>query len=125
MSSPRRVDRRLWIARPRTCYTPMDKHQNEDGEILVNCVRDDFKYALWMNHVKNPRFKAIEVPEFDGLLLELPKELSMATIAMRAFHRTCCEFESLRTRDRVPPRRKHVMSRILARRTSRLKWTRL
>ena len=71
-----------------------DKHQNEDGEILVNCVRDDFKYALWMNHVKNPRFKAIEVPEFDGLLLELPKELSMATIAMRAFHRTYCEFES-------------------------------
>lgn len=71
-----------------------DKHQNEDGEILVNCVRDDFKYALWMNHVKNPRFKAIEVPEFDSLLLELPKELSMATIAMRAFHRTYCEFES-------------------------------
>ena len=49
-----------------------DKHQNEDGEILVNCVRDDFKYALWMNHVKNPRFKAIEVQDFDGLSLELP-----------------------------------------------------
>jgi hypothetical protein len=47
-----------------------------------------------MNHVKNPRFKAIEVPDFDGLSLELPKELSMATIAMRAFHRTYCEFES-------------------------------
>ena len=71
-----------------------DKHQNEDGEILVNCVRDDFKYALWMNHVKNPRFKAIEVQDFDGLSLELPKELSMATIALRAFHRTYCEFES-------------------------------
>jgi len=71
-----------------------DKHQNEDGEILVNCVRDDFKYVVWMNHVKNPRFKAIEVPEFDGLSLELPKELSMATIALRAFHRSYCEFES-------------------------------
>ena len=71
-----------------------DKHQNEDGEILISCVRDDFKYALWMNHVKNPRFKAIEVPEFDSLSLELPSEMSMATIALRAFHRTYCEFES-------------------------------
>ena len=71
-----------------------EKHQNEDGDILVHRVRDDFKYALWMNHVKNPRFKAITVPEFDDLSLELPKELSMATIAMRAFHRTYCEFES-------------------------------
>ena len=71
-----------------------DKHQNEDGEILVHRVRDEFKYALWMNHVKNPRFKAIHVPDFDDLCLELPKELSMVTIAIRAFHRTYCEFES-------------------------------
>ena len=43
---------------------------------------------------QEPSVQGNRSSEFDGLLLELPKELSMATIAMRAFHRTYCEFES-------------------------------
>lgn len=50
--------------------------------------RADFKYALWVNHVKNPRFKQIEVPEL-GITAELPKSLAVASIAVRLTVRRC------------------------------------
>ena len=65
-----------------------DKHQNEDGEIMIHDARPGFKYALWLNHVKNPRFKAIEVPELGNLTLELPKPVVLATVGVRAFHKS-------------------------------------
>jgi cancer susceptibility candidate protein 1 len=68
-----------------------DKFQNDKGEIQVHDSRADFKYALWLNHVKNPRFKQIEVPELN-IVAELPKSVALATIAARMTHRTYCNF---------------------------------
>ena len=65
-----------------------DKHQNEAGEIMIHDARPGFKYALWLNHVKNPRFKSIEVPELGNLTLELPKPVVLATVGVRAFHKS-------------------------------------
>jgi len=68
-----------------------DKYQNDKGEIQLHDARADFKYALWVNHVKNPRFKQIEVPELH-IVAELPKSVALATIAVRLTHRTYCNF---------------------------------
>ena len=68
-----------------------DKYQNDKGEIQVHDSCGGFKYALWVNHVKNPRFKQIEVPELN-IIAELPKSLALATIAVRLMHRTYCNF---------------------------------
>ena len=66
-----------------------DKHQNEAGEIMIHDARPGFKYvSLWLNHVKNPRFKSIEVPELGNLTLELPKPVVLATVGVRAFHKS-------------------------------------
>ena len=67
-----------------------DKHQNEAGEIMIHDARPGFKYALWLNHVKNPRFKSIEVPELGNLTLELPGPVVLAT--------ACARFTSRATR---------------------------
>lgn len=69
-----------------------DKYQNDKGEIQVHDSRSGFKYALWANHVKNPRFKQIEVPELD-IVVELPKAIAVATIAVRMVHRNYCSFQ--------------------------------
>lgn len=68
-----------------------DKYQNDKGEIQVHDSRGGFKYALWVNHVKNPRFKQIEVPELN-IVAELPKSVALATIAVRMIHRAYCNF---------------------------------
>jgi len=57
----------------------------------VSNARKDFKYALWVNHAKNPRFKLIEVPDLN-LTAELPKSLALASIAVRLVHRTYDNF---------------------------------
>ena len=64
------------------------QHQNEAGGDHDSPRRPGFKYALWLNHVKNPRFKSIEVPELGNLTLELPKPVVLATVGVRAFHKS-------------------------------------
>ena len=62
---------------------------------------------------QNPRFKAIEVPEFDSLLLELSPRNCRATIACARFTGRIASLK-FRGRDGVQLRRKHLMSRIQA-----------
>jgi cancer susceptibility candidate protein 1 len=63
-----------------------DEYQDENGEIIVFDSREGFKYVLWLNHVKNPRFKLVDVPEL-RVSVELPKPLTLATVAVRVIHR--------------------------------------
>ena len=70
-----------------------DAFQDAEGAILVRDAREGFECAVWMNHVVFPRFKAIEVPELGGLVVELPKEVATEkSIGLRAFRRAYSPF---------------------------------
>lgn len=47
----------------------------------------DWKLALWINHVKNPRFRLLELPELD-IYINLPKSFALANAAIRILHQT-------------------------------------
>ncbi|XP_073389398.1 uncharacterized protein [Physcomitrium patens] len=47
----------------------------------------DWKLALWINHVKNPRHRLLELPELD-IYIKLPKSFALANAAIRIYHQT-------------------------------------
>lgn len=47
----------------------------------------DWKLALWINHVKNPRFRILNLPEIDTVVT-LPKSFALANVAIRLLHQT-------------------------------------
>ena len=47
----------------------------------------DWKLAIWINHVKNPRFRLLELPELD-IYMNLPKSFALANAAIRILHQT-------------------------------------
>ena len=47
----------------------------------------DWKLAIWINHIKNPRFRLLELPELD-IYINLPKSFALANAAIRLLHQT-------------------------------------
>nr|ACN22074.1 inner dynein arm I1 intermediate chain IC97 [Chlamydomonas reinhardtii]ACN22075.1 inner dynein arm I1 intermediate chain IC97 [Chlamydomonas reinhardtii] len=46
-----------------------------------------FKWGVWVNTAKNPRLKAVEMPQL-GVTLEIPKQIALANIALRVQQRS-------------------------------------
>ncbi|CAM6063179.1 unnamed protein product [Sphagnum tenellum] len=59
----------------------------EKQETLVCGKVEDWKLALWINHVKNPRFRVLELPTLD-MIVTLPKQFALANVAVRLLHQT-------------------------------------
>lgn len=60
--------------------------REEEKNIVTGRV-GDWKLALWINHVKNPRFRLLELPELD-IYINLPKSFALANAAIRILHQT-------------------------------------
>ncbi|KAG2431165.1 hypothetical protein HXX76_009694 [Chlamydomonas incerta] len=46
-----------------------------------------FKWGVWVNTAKNPRLKAVEMPQL-GVTLEIPKQIALANVALRVQQRS-------------------------------------
>lgn len=71
-----------------------DEFANERNEIQLGRVHGSFKWAVWVNTSKNPRLKQVEMPQV-GAVVEIPKQIALANIALRLQHRlggACDEF---------------------------------
>lgn len=68
-----------------------DEQANEKGEIQMGHKQGDFQWAVWVNTSKNPRMKTVEMSQLN-LVVEIPKSIALAIVAMRVQHRTGDEF---------------------------------
>lgn len=59
----------------------------EEEKNVVTGRKGDWKLAIWINHVKNPRFRLLELPELD-IVINLPKSFALANAAIRLLHQT-------------------------------------
>ena len=76
-----------------------DEFANERNEIQLGTRQGTFQWSLWINTSKNPRLKAVELPQL-SMTVEIPKQIALANIAMRVqlrvqdeyFERCSCEY---------------------------------
>mmetsp|Transcript_31025 Transcript_31025/g.68839 ORF Transcript_31025/g.68839 Transcript_31025/m.68839 type:complete len:672 (-) Transcript_31025:511-2526(-) len=68
-----------------------DEHANDKGEVQLGLKQDDFQWAVWVNTSKNPRMKTVDMPQLQ-MVVEIPKQIALAPIAMRVQHRKGDEF---------------------------------
>jgi len=69
-----------------------DEHGSaEKEEIQLGMRQGDFDLALWINVVKNARRKAVELAVLQ-MIVEIPKQITLANLAMRVYHREKDEF---------------------------------
>lgn len=79
-----------------------DEVQNLKNEVQVHASVEQFRFGLWVNLAKNPRFKTISIPEI-GFVSELPKSLALASIAVRMLHVHYDEFTRFATNEVPQP----------------------
>ncbi|KAH9540161.1 hypothetical protein CY35_15G096400 [Sphagnum magellanicum] len=72
-----------------TCYLLQFSYDlwKEKQETLMCGRVEDWKLALWINHVKNPRFRVLELPTLN-MIVTLPKQFALANVAVRLLHQT-------------------------------------
>ncbi|KAF5835664.1 hypothetical protein DUNSADRAFT_7024 [Dunaliella salina] len=69
-----------------------DEHGSaEKEEIQLGMRLGEFDLALWINVVKNARRKAVELAVLQ-MIVEIPKQITLANLAMRVYHRAKDEF---------------------------------
>lgn len=68
-----------------------DEHANDRGEIQLGLQAGAHEWAIWVNTSKNPRLKQVELPQL-SMVVDVPKAIALANIAMRVQRRTADEF---------------------------------
>ncbi|GAX81362.1 hypothetical protein CEUSTIGMA_g8793.t1 [Chlamydomonas eustigma] len=68
-----------------------DEHANDKGEVQTGLKQGSFQLAVWVNTSKNPRMKTVEMPQLN-MVVDIPKQIALASVAMRVQHRACDEF---------------------------------
>lgn len=58
-----------------------DKITGTKSDVQISGGADDLNFGMWVNLAKNPRIKDISF--FDGVYIEIPKTIAMASIAIR------------------------------------------
>lgn len=61
-----------------------DKFSGAKGDVQINGGSDDITYGMWVNLSKNPRIKDVTVCQ--GVTVEIPKPVAMASVAIRGIH---------------------------------------
>ena len=59
-----------------------DERASSRNELQLSAQTDALKLGLWVNLARNPRVKAVDLPEI-GVSIELPKALALASVAIR------------------------------------------
>lgn len=64
-----------------------DQHANERNEIQLAAKESSLQWGLWVNTSKNPRLKIVEMSQL-GLTIDIPKQIALASIAVRVQRRS-------------------------------------
>ncbi|KAG2448008.1 hypothetical protein HYH02_007036 [Chlamydomonas schloesseri] len=66
---------------------PAAGQEPQDGLEAADGAGGAFKWGVWVNTAKNPRLKAVEMPQL-GVSLEIPKQIALANVALRVQQRS-------------------------------------
>ncbi|MEW5320511.1 MAG: hypothetical protein WDW38_011579 [Sanguina aurantia] len=78
-----------------------DEHANEKNEVQLGCQLQGLQWGLWVNTSKNLRLKSVEMPQL-RMMIDIPKTIGVANIAIRVEHRNHNEFERLSSNELMP-----------------------
>ena len=83
-----RVDEAVDEATAAILARPDEYAADDEAALQLESSSDTLSYGLWVNMVKNPRLKSIEFKKLDTVL-ELPKPIALATVALRLVRLRC------------------------------------
>jgi cancer susceptibility candidate protein 1 len=75
-----------------------DEYADDKGDVLLTAQQGPLQWGLWVNTHKNPRFKLIDFSGL-GMTVEIPKQLALASVALRVQVR--CSMEVLYHRNSI------------------------